>query len=366
MATQRLPATIHERRGARDDRLVAQPSVEVVGQRRRGRVAPHRVLREAGGDDDREVAIARDGRRLALGDRLQQFAERRGRERRAAGQHEVQRGAEPVHVGACVARTAQHLFRRHERGRADQRPTARPLCIVVERLGETEVDDEHVAAFDQQVRRLHVAVHEAPFVCVVQGARGIADQRHGGPKRCGIGVRDERRQRATVDELQAQPLGRRVVDRRDVRMVQPGRGECFVGEPAAQRLVGACRQRLDRTAPTELLVERIVDDAHAAAPDLAHDAEPRRQLDLGSDGLGILGRHRQQAAQRAFVQRVGWRVSIVRLARSARLARLARIARPAHAFPRRPSSGPNNQRSSSCSASASRTVSATRSRSNAR
>ena len=61
--------------------------------------------------------------------------------------------------------------------------------------------------------------------------------------------------------------------RHDVRMVQLGRRLRFVAEAGDLPLIEhrGERQDLERHAPVERLLVRLVDDAHAAAADLAHD-----------------------------------------------------------------------------------------------
>jgi hypothetical protein len=61
----------------------------------------------------------------------------------------------------------------------------------------------------------------------------------------------------------------------DVRVVQPGRRLRFALETRAQRLVGEKmrRQHLERDPPAKRLLHRLVHHAHAAAADLADDAE---------------------------------------------------------------------------------------------
>lgn len=63
-------------------------------------------------------------------------------------------------------------------------------------------------------------------------------------------------------------------DRDDVRVVQPGGGLSLADEPLRVRRVvqQLRRQHLDRDAPTERDLFRLVHDAHPAVPDLAEDA----------------------------------------------------------------------------------------------
>ncbi len=146
-----------------------------------------------------------------------------------------------------------------------------------------------------------------------------------------------------MDELEAEVVGRRVVDGCDVGMTQPRGGQRLAREAAAQLVAGSGRgaDPLERDAAPQLLVERLVDDPHPAAPDLAHDPVARRQrrnLD-GRPVVALLRRGREQPAQRAVGER---------------LVRVAHRARP------------KSHASSSLSSASSCTVSATCARKSSR
>jgi len=97
----------------------------------------------------------------------------------------------------------------------------------------------------------------------------VADERddaaHVGPRHV--------RERAAFDELERDELGGRVVDSRDVRVVEARGGQRLAREAAAQVPVGGGRaQHLERHEPAELHVLGLVDHAHPAAADLADHA----------------------------------------------------------------------------------------------
>ena len=78
-----------------------------------------------------------------------------------AGEQHVQNHAERVDVGRRRDRIAAHLFRRGELRREGTRALDRDARIVVEQLGDAEVEQLHVAvARDENVRRLEVAMDD--------------------------------------------------------------------------------------------------------------------------------------------------------------------------------------------------------------
>ena len=142
---------------------------------------------------------------------------------------------------------------------------------------DAEVGDQRAAGarLQQDVVRLHVAMHDAAAVRVGERPRDLAQhaRRVGG------------RQRAARAESLAERLALHVahdeedeaarladaMDRDDVRMREAGGRARLAQEPLA-RLGGARevrRQHLDGDVAVELHVAREVDDAHAAAAELA-------------------------------------------------------------------------------------------------
>ncbi len=189
-------------------------------------------------------------------------------ERRRAGQHLEGAAGQRVQVGAAVDRAALDLLGRHVIQRAEE-------------LAGGEVDMIRLAASghraDEHVARLHITVHQAAGVRLIQGRRHLADD-----------VRHARRwQRALAIEQRAQVLPgdvthrdeqapvrlARVEDGNDVRMIDGRGGPHLPAEPLAERRVPGelGRQDLQRHRPAQPRVERTVDDRHPAAADLLLD-----------------------------------------------------------------------------------------------
>jgi hypothetical protein len=149
-----------------------------------------------------------------------------------------------------------------------------------ERLGDAEVEQLHGSRLaEHHVVWLEVAVDHA--------GRVGGGERLGDAARDGDGFRhgqrpiaEPRSQRAPRDELHhdVQPIGALadLVHRRDPG-VRDGRSRARLAQEAlaARRIRGdLARQHLQRDAPAQPLVFCLVDDAHAAASELAQDAKP--------------------------------------------------------------------------------------------
>ena len=146
------------------------------------------------------------------------------------------------------------------------------------RAGDAEVGDERAlaAALEQDVLGADVAVDDARAVRVgerpgdlAQHARRLAGEQR--PARA-----DPLAERRPLDERhdhvdEARRARRRAYDGHDVRMRERGGGLRLAQERLAQ--LGALGERgredLDRDGPSEPDLAREVDDAHAAAADLA-------------------------------------------------------------------------------------------------
>jgi hypothetical protein len=263
-------------------------------------------------------------------DAVQHLPHRVGGERRLQREALVQHGAEREHVAARIERQALHLLGRHVLRRASDGAHRgdRHRGLVAR---QTEVGQHRAAVGAQDdVGRLDVAVHEAAGVRMVEGSGDLRDHLHqGAQRRRGVPAAFAQLlqvpiERQALDELHRQPvhaLGRAdVVDADDVRVMQAGQRQCLAAQ-ACQRCrvvahVGA--QHLERDAAVERELARLVDDPHAAAPDLAQDLEVAEHA-RGRQRVGVLfavSRHgRQQVAQvRVRGQQVGERPTALAVA----------------------------------------------------
>jgi hypothetical protein len=92
-------------------------------------------------------------------------------ERELSRDQAVAHHAQRVLVGAAVHRLALGLLGRHVMGRADDHPGAGEAARGLQRLRDAEVGQHDPAVVvEQDVRRLHVAVHDATLVGVPQRA----------------------------------------------------------------------------------------------------------------------------------------------------------------------------------------------------
>ena len=215
--------------------------------------------------------------------RAAQLGHRAGIERRAPavlhlegaapGQRLEEHRPEREHVGAAVHLLAAPLLRRHVGGR----PTgARPLPQQV-RQPQVEQLDAAVLA-QEDVARLQVPVHQPLAVDVRQRARRLQPDLHR------LLERQRTAGQARLQGLAAQQLhhqvgaavaGAGLVERHHALVRQAGGGSRLLLELLVGPLVpGAARpQRLQRHLPAQVAVERLVDRAEAAAPQLPQDLE---------------------------------------------------------------------------------------------
>ena len=296
---------------------------QIGGERLRRGIAIRRRLgqgamqRPVGGGDRRRAG--EDGGRLVhhgMGERRQG----RARERRPAGEHLEGHDRRREQVGAGVDRRARKLLRRGVLRRADEHPGSgerrRGDVHRRHRPGQPEVEQLQPGRGEEDVRRLEIAMHDALAVQDRQGVEhdgGSAHRIVGRHRAAGQPVGE----RLAFDELHRDigaPVGGAEVEHlADERMHDPRGHARFAGEPiAGSRISRVGTQDLQRHAAFEALVERFVDDAHAALAQPADDAEmaddlagevrsrrcPRRRLRRGGDarpGCVVDGRGLQEA-----------------------------------------------------------------------
>jgi len=211
----------------------------------------------------------------------------RGRCEAADGQlareHLIEDHAQRIDVRALVhiLRMLQ-LFGRHVVGRAHGVAAGSEGKLfpgLAHQLGDAEVRDLHPAArVEQDILRLDVAVQDAFVMGELERLTNLRHQHHGLLR--GEPARLHRlAQVHAVNELHQQKEEparlAEVIDRDDIRVVEPGQnpglaveafGECGIG---GQRL----RQELERNQAVEPRLAGLEDDAHAALADDFQDFE---------------------------------------------------------------------------------------------
>jgi hypothetical protein len=192
----------------------------------------------------------------------------------AAGQQEIERGAQAVDVGPDVHHVAVHrLLGGHVVHGADRAlgvPPAEVVGRVVEEAGQAEVEDfDRTRPVEEQVGRLDVAVDQAGLVGVLQAEGGLADV-VGGPHGVHRPVAlDDGVQRAAVNVLhdeEVQPaVAVDVVTADDVGVLELGDGPRLAAEALqGHGVAGAVGEHLDGDAAAHDRVLAQVDLAHAA------------------------------------------------------------------------------------------------------
>ena len=210
----------------------------------------------------------------------------------------VHHGAERVDVGCGGDGLAAHLLRRrilgcHHLVIADREPRVGDV-LFAEELGDAEVEQLHVAALGHEdVARLEIAVHEQISVRVGDGAEHLLHEgeSRGDVERALVAIEIER---AAVDVLHREPgkvggSDAAVEQARDVRVRERRENAALLEEAAdEQRIVlAAATHELERGRLRELPVCALGEEdlAHAAVPELAHDA-PRAEERTGGNRGG--------------------------------------------------------------------------------
>ena len=249
---------LHVRRRA--DRSAGQEVADLGHRPPIGRVLGHRVVEQRA-----QPAGVRQVRRLLVHDPVERAHQVvADLVRRPAGQGVEGRGAEGPHVGG----RRRHLARGHLGGevrrRAGDQARLRQGGVGLG-AGDAEVRQLHLAlGRDQDVRGLHVAVHDAGLVRGGQRVGGLAQQRCGLVGGEGPVLPHQLGERAPLDVLHDQPvlvaLLDQVEDRDHVGVVEPGGqaglalGALEVGGPGTggppSRLSATCRPST-RSVPSQ-------------------------------------------------------------------------------------------------------------------
>ena len=308
------PEALWARDGSREDRLPLEVAADVLGEIRGGRVAARGVLLHRLEADRLDVAMevrVHGARRVGLAtehvgdDREDAVAH----ERRAAGEHLVQRRPEAVHVGARVDAGgvgADLLW-----GGVARRPQRRPLdgqaCLARPRregrevLGEAEVGDVGLSrGVDQDVGGLDVAMDDASRVGVVQGEGDLPGDLEGATGREALALGEVGEWEA-VDEAHREVvdvavlLG--VVDLDDVGVLELRAGAGLPVEPLEELGGGVLPgdEDLEGDEASEGGLAGLVHDPHPSVGDLIDDlvagvrAVPWRREVGRADQRGGLG-----------------------------------------------------------------------------
>ena len=262
----------------------------------------------------REIATGTAQRRDALADPGDGLRGAGAADRVDAAERLVDHESECVRVGRGGDVLPACLFGRHVRQRPDD--VARPRHgVVVRQARDAEVGELRSGAVGgglgaDDVRRLHVAMHDPPRVGVGEGVA----QRGADPQHVAVGQRAvvlELRECPTSDELRdehpAVVVASGLVQRHDRRVAQPCGGHGLARGALAglvARALGVHRHALDRDVTVEVLVVGLVHDAHAAAAqsaDQAVAAEDELAAPRGGHGSGGLVVHPVRVRRRCRV-----------------------------------------------------------------
>ncbi len=286
-AATQPPSPLGEGDPSRRDRAAFEPSYQVVRKGPRGRLAPARVLLEAGQAEDLEVARdpeiepARRHRFLRL-DASDRLGAGIGQERGTAGEQLVEDHSHRVDVGGGTqGRTsAAELLGRHVQQRALSRAGAGGGRVVAgagdPEVGELErgaVQGRPRRGVDQDVGRLEVEVRDTGEVELLQGTGDGHQQRRGVAGRQRAGQPFLQAAAREVLQHEVGPAAGLVhpVELDDVGMAAP-RGCARLLQPAfavARGGEGTDREELDRDLPVRMKLPRQEDHPHAAPAQLA-------------------------------------------------------------------------------------------------
>ena len=199
--------------------------------------------------------------------------------RQLAGDHAVADDAEGVLVRAAIDGRTLRLLGRHVVRRADDHPGARESARRLERLRDSEVRQHHApVVVEHDVRRLHVAVHDAALVRMSQGARRFPEHALDVVHRQRLLLIEHILERRALDVLHHEVVEAAftldAIDGNDVRMVELGRRLRLLLEALDDMLVhrDVGRQHFDRDFALERQVVREKHGAHSALPD--HPLDP--------------------------------------------------------------------------------------------
>ena len=211
---------------------------------------------------------------------------RRPLEWQLARQHFVQHARERIHVAARIkTRLAHSLLGTHVRGRAHHQARLRQRLFghVARDVRDAEIHQHRLAFVQQDVLRLDIAMHESLAVRMIERSRDLARdlQRfvHGQPLSCVQHLAQRLSAHVRHHVIEEIPCLPGIVERQDVRVIEPGHDLDFAKKP-----IGCdCRchgrhEHFHGHGPSVPHVGRQIHRGHAAAADLAlnHVAATKR------------------------------------------------------------------------------------------
>jgi len=217
-------------------------------------------------------------RHRRFGNLLLQHRNRRiGSERQRTRQQAVEHHANGIEVSTPVDFLAEHLLRRHE-GRRAHHPAVHGHLIGAAHARDAEVHDlHHPVGRDHDVGRLHVAVHDAGVVRVLEADEDLFDDFSGAFDRQRADALGHLLERLPCHELhhhQEIAVGaEQLVDGRDLRVIELGENGRLGAEPLDDFRVGQVGiEGLDGNVAVQRLVDGTIHDSRAAAANLLDDA----------------------------------------------------------------------------------------------
>jgi hypothetical protein len=225
--------------------------------------------------------------------------------RAVAGEHLPSHDREAVEVAPRVGGAAGDLLRRHVARRPGHRAVALHAAPGEPLDGDVEVGEQRppVRGVEEDVLGLHVAVHHAARVRMLEGAGHVAQhhrRRLAGQAGGRAQHRAQRRSRYVLHH-ERQPAvggGAQLVVPHDVGVVQPGHRRGLVRAARERRPVQRARAHdLHRDDRAVGVAARTVHRAARAAPHLLQEGVARRETGGGAGGVATVcgdGCHRER------------------------------------------------------------------------
>src|SRR5439155_3892805 len=251
---------------------------ERVRERAGARVPAPRINRKRAGEYGIDAPVHADApiaerRRWSEETLAHELFARPALEHRLAGEELVREKTKAVHV-----RLGRHLAALDSLGSDVARGAEKLLLVLVAcGAGDAKVGELRDAPWiDDDVRGLHIAVHDAGGVRRVEGGRDLAHDSRDLVRRQGTTLCDEVAQGLAGHELHDHECVRAVttlVEYRDhVRVDDSGGAPRLIREPRAERIVRARAEHLDRDVAVELGVSRAPHLARTAFVDAFEQA----------------------------------------------------------------------------------------------